>query len=172
MAPLQRAPNHSSALRTSPSNNAASNSHGSRAAGLGNAPAPVVAPVVVNANDLQGSTVTVPINSMLVINTESLPVDSYTAEVADPTIAVWVQGRDDGSATFTAALRALREFPRVPVTFEAAVGEPGAVLVEHTTDADILVLAAGLPEDVAAYCRRHASCDILTVRPAPIARTA
>lgn len=93
------------------------------------------------------------------------PIEAHGELGAEPVI-------DDRNATFTAALRALREFPRVPVTFEAAVGEPGAVLVEHTTDADILVLAAGLPEDVAAYCRRHASCDILTVRPAPIARTA
>ena len=46
------------------------------------APAPVVAPVVVSADDLQGSTVEVPLNSMLVINTGDLDVDSYTAEVA------------------------------------------------------------------------------------------
>ena len=64
------------------------------------APAPVVAPVVVNANDLQGSTVEVPINSMLVINTGDLDVDSYSAEVADPSIAEWVQGREDASASF------------------------------------------------------------------------
>ena len=64
------------------------------------APAPVVAPVVVNADDLQGSTVEVPLNSMLVINTGSLDVDSYTAEVADPSIAEWVQGREDATASF------------------------------------------------------------------------
>lgn len=76
---------------------------------------------------------------------------------------------EENNATFAAALRALREYPRVPVTFEGAVGDPGQVLVEHTRDADILVLDAGVPDDVATYCRRHASCDILTVRPTPAA---
>lgn len=61
---------------------------------------PVVAPIVVNAGDIQGSIVEVPLNSMLVINTGDLAVDSYTAEVADPSIAEFVQGRDDASASF------------------------------------------------------------------------
>lgn len=65
---------------------------------------PVVTPVVVNSDDIQGSIVTVPLNSTLVINTGSLAVDSYTAEIADPSIAEFVQGRDDGSATFNPGL--------------------------------------------------------------------
>ena len=64
------------------------------------APTPVVAPIVVNAGDIQGSTVEVPLNSTLVINTGDLAVDSYTAEVADESIATFVQGKDDGSASF------------------------------------------------------------------------
>ena len=62
--------------------------------------APVVAPIVVDAGDLQGTTVEVPLNSTLVINTGDLAVDSYTAEIADPSIVSFVQGREDGSATF------------------------------------------------------------------------
>lgn len=65
---------------------------------------PVVAPVTVKANDIQGETVTVPLNGMLVINTGDLDVDSYTATIADPAIAEFVQGRDDGSATFNPGL--------------------------------------------------------------------
>lgn len=96
------------------------------------------------------------------------------------------------SGMFAGALRALREFPRVPVTFEVAEGEPGPVLVERSTDASILVIAAEEPDDAgdaapgpsprprgdatrpgaglaaplsaAAYCHRHATCDVLTVR--------
>ncbi|MDO5712534.1 MAG: universal stress protein [Micrococcales bacterium] len=79
---------------------------------------------------------------------------------------------DERNAAFTAALRALREFPRVPVTFELAAGDPGPVLVERSADAGILVLAATLPEDVTSYCQRHAACDILTVRPTAVARLA
>lgn len=128
--------------------------------------------------------------------------------------------RDESDTlSFTAALRALREFPRVPVTFEVAEGEPGPVFVERSTEAGILVVAADDPADelvaaggpaaqhrspagivagtgstaapeangrparvrpagstasttsttataaqVAAYCQRHAACDVLTVR--------
>ncbi len=79
---------------------------------------------------------------------------------------------EETNATFTASLRALREYPRVPVTFEVAEGDPGEVLVEHTADAGVLVLSASLPADLAAYCHRHAHCDVLTVRPVVAARLA
>ena len=104
--------------------------------------------------------------------------------------------RDEAdNASFAAALRALREFPRVPVTFEIAEGDPGPALVERSVGADILVVAAGDPaaghaghaghsgapdtepskpteasdvhEALAAYCQRHAECDVLTVRTTP-----
>lgn len=65
---------------------------------------PVVTPVVVEANDIQGAEVSVPLNSTLVINTGSLPVDSYTAKIADESIATFVQGREDGNATFSPGL--------------------------------------------------------------------
>lgn len=92
------------------------------------------------------------------------------------------QERDDAdNLGFAAALRALREFPRVPVTFEVAEGAPGPMLVERSADAGILVIAAGdgaaccaddaapdpeavAAQELAAYCLRHAHCDVLTVR--------
>lgn len=75
--------------------------------------------------------------------------------------------RDDSdSFSFAAALRALREFPRVPVTFEVAEGDAGPVLVERSAEASVLVIAADEVDqpDAAAYCHRHARCDVLTVR--------
>ena len=69
-------------------------------AGCAGAIPPVVAPVVVNVGDIQGTTVEVPLGSTLVLNTGDLAVDSYSAEVADPSVAEFVAGRDDGSATF------------------------------------------------------------------------
>lgn len=68
--------------------------------------------------------------------------------------------------TFTAALRALREAPRVPVTFEMVEGDIATSLVERTDRASLLVVgrdtqsAAGV---VAPYCQQHAHCDVLTV---------
>lgn len=72
------------------------------------APHPVVTPVVVNTGDIQGTTVSVPVNSTLVLNTGSLAVDSYTATIADTSIASFVQGRTDGSATFNPGLQPLK----------------------------------------------------------------
>lgn len=69
------------------------------------APGPVVAPVVVNSGDIQGSIVEVPLNSTLVINTGDLDVDSYTAEIADPSIAEFVQGKEDSGASFNPGLK-------------------------------------------------------------------
>lgn len=70
-------------------------------------------------------------------------------------------------ATFGAALKALREAPKVPVTFESAQGDPGLVLVDRSRHASALVICCGEPDrmsPVAAYCLEHAACDVLTVR--------
>ncbi|MBX3100586.1 MAG: hypothetical protein KF761_13540 [Salinibacterium sp.] len=72
-------------------------------AGCG-ASGPVVAPIVVSVGDLQGTTVEVPLNSTLVINTGDLAVDSYTAVIADTSVAEFVQGKVDGGATFNPGL--------------------------------------------------------------------
>ncbi|MCU1411582.1 MAG: hypothetical protein JWR04_2289 [Rhodoglobus sp.] len=69
------------------------------------APTPVVAPIVVNAGDIQGSVVEVPLNSTLVINTGDLAVDSYTATVADPSIAEFVKGAKTGEAQFNPGMK-------------------------------------------------------------------
>jgi len=70
-------------------------------------PAGLPAPIIKNVNELQGATVEVPLNSSLVVNTESLPVDSYSAEIADPAVLEFVQGGTDGSATFNPGFRPL-----------------------------------------------------------------
>lgn len=72
------------------------------------APGAVLPPVIVDANDIQGEVVEVPINTILSINTGDLAVDSYTAEVDDPSIAEFIQGRDDGSATFNPGFKPLK----------------------------------------------------------------
>ena len=69
---------------------------------------PVVAPVVVNTGDIQGSTVTVPLNSTVDLNTGSLAVDSYTATIADTSIAQFVQGHTDNGATFNPGIKPLK----------------------------------------------------------------
>lgn len=67
----------------------------------------VIAPVTMDVNDLQGATVDLVVGQALNIDTGDLAVDSYTGEVADPSVAEFVQGRDDGSATFNPGVTAL-----------------------------------------------------------------
>ena len=69
---------------------------------------PVVAPVTVSVGDLQGATVDVALNQVININTGDLAVDSYTAEIADPNILEFVQGKEDGGATFNPGLKPLK----------------------------------------------------------------
>lgn len=70
-------------------------------------------------------------------------------------------------ATFAAALRALRESPRLAVTFEVVDGDPGPTFVRRSQGASVLVVAQDGSADggVAGYCLNHANCDVLTVHP-------
>lgn len=81
----------------------------------------IVAPVTMDANDLQGAEVDLVVGQMLNIDTGSLAVDSYSGEVSDPKLAEFVPGRDEGSAKFNPGVSAL---------------EPGTVRVMMTNEQD------------------------------------
>lgn len=70
---------------------------------------PVIAPVTEDVGDLQGTTVDLIVGQALNINTGDLAVDSYTGTVEDTTVAEFVAGRTDGSATFNPGVTALAE---------------------------------------------------------------
>jgi hypothetical protein len=53
---------------------------------------PVPAPTIATPESLAGTTVEVPINSQLVLDIGDLDVESFTAEIADPTVAEFIQG--------------------------------------------------------------------------------
>ncbi len=69
----------------------------------------VIAPVTMEANDLQGATVDLVVGQVLNINTGDLAVDSYTGEVADTAVATFVAGRKDDDAEFNPGVQALAE---------------------------------------------------------------
>ena len=73
----------------------------------GPAAGPVIAPVTMDAGALQGETVELVVGQVLNINTGDLAVDSYRGEVADASVAEFVPGREDGSATFNPGIEAL-----------------------------------------------------------------
>ncbi|MDN3497560.1 hypothetical protein QL996_16590 [Planococcus sp. APC 4015] len=68
---------------------------------------PVIAPVTMDAGDLEGSTVELIVGQVLNIDTGDLAVDSYSGTAADPAIAEFVAGREDGGATFNPGFTAL-----------------------------------------------------------------
>jgi hypothetical protein len=61
----------------------------------------------MDVNDLQGATVELVVGQVLNITTGDLAVDSYSGEVDDSTVAEFVPGRVDGSATFNPGVTAL-----------------------------------------------------------------
>lgn len=72
-------------------------------------PAPVIAPVTMDANELQGATVDLVVGQVLNINTGDLAVDSYTGEVADGAVAEFVKGYEQDGTTYNPGVKALAE---------------------------------------------------------------
>lgn len=68
---------------------------------------PAIAPVTMEAGDLQGETVELVVGQVLNIKTGDLAVDSYSGDVADPAVAEFVPGRTDDSAVFNPGVTAL-----------------------------------------------------------------
>lgn len=89
----------------------------------------------MDANDLQGATVDLVVGQVLNIDTGSLAVDSYSGEVADPSVAEFEKGRDDGSATFNPGVKALAEgTTEVVMTNENGGIQPLTFTVEVSAD--------------------------------------
>jgi hypothetical protein len=56
------------------------------------------APVIVDVNEIDGTTVSVPLGNVVVVNADD--PTAWTATVADASVATFTPGSDDGSATF------------------------------------------------------------------------
>jgi len=68
---------------------------------------PVIAPVTMNVNELQGKTVDLDVGQVLNITTGDLAGDSYTGKVADTNVAEFVPARKDASAEFNPGVKAI-----------------------------------------------------------------
>lgn len=68
---------------------------------------PVIAPVTMDVGDLQGATVDLVVGQSLDIDTGDLAVDSYSGVVADPSVAAFTPGREDGGTTYNPGVTAL-----------------------------------------------------------------
>lgn len=72
-------------------------------------PTPVIAPVTMDAGDLQGASVKLVVGQVLNINTGDLAVDSYTGEVADTAVAEFTNGYEEGGTTYNPGVTALAD---------------------------------------------------------------
>ncbi|WP_147305803.1 hypothetical protein [Subtercola boreus] len=78
-----------------------------RSNGNGNAGAGVIAPVIADLSSIDGSTVTVPLDNVVVLESGDVKVTVWTGSVSDPQVAEFVAGMDDGSATFNPGIQPL-----------------------------------------------------------------
>ncbi|QWT25125.1 hypothetical protein KPL76_07215 [Subtercola sp. PAMC28395] len=67
----------------------------------------LIAPIVVNLSSVNGQVVTVGLNNVVDLNTGATIVTNWRGEVADPTIAKFVEGHIDGGATFNPGITPL-----------------------------------------------------------------
>ncbi len=71
----------------------------------GTTEAQLPSPVIVDADSIDGTTVSVPLSNVVVIDTDT--PTSWTATVADPAVASFTPGSDDGTASFNPGLKPL-----------------------------------------------------------------
>ncbi|WP_308798351.1 hypothetical protein [Agromyces silvae] len=86
------------------------------------ASAEVVAPVIVDLNDVDGTTVEVKVGNVIDLTGDDETYADWGAEIEDESIVSFTPGRDDGSAQFNPGLNAL------------AVGETEVALDNTSTD--------------------------------------
>lgn len=86
------------------------------------ASAEVVAPVIVDLNDVDGTTVQVEVGNVIDLTGDDETYADWGAEIADESVVSFTPGRDDGSAQFNPGLNAL------------AVGETEVALDNTSTD--------------------------------------
>ena len=100
-------------------------------------PNPEVTAIEVNADDLQGTAVTVAVNQVVYVNTSGsgADVESYTAEIADDSIAEFVPGRNAGDFATYPGFTALKPgSTEVTLTGDLAI-QPLEFTIEVSGDA-------------------------------------
>jgi hypothetical protein len=75
-------------------------------ASSGSSPA-VGSPVIVDLNDIDGTTIEVPVGNTVDLTGDDDTYTEWMAEIGDESIVEFVPGRDDGSAQFNPGLDAL-----------------------------------------------------------------
>ena len=94
---------------------------------------PVATPVVVSVEDLQGAVIEVAINNRVVFNPGETDVTTFTVEIADRSIAEFVEGWNDVDAVTNPGLEPLK------------VGETDVTLTGPDGDSDFVLRVLPMP---------------------------
>lgn len=89
-------------------------------------------PIVAGLGTVDGTTVQVPVGGTVDLTGDDKDFTHWTADIADPTIARFVPGKDDGSAQFNPGLDALAEGTTKVTMDNSASGAHVAFTVEVT----------------------------------------
>ena len=81
----------------------------------------MIAPVSVPITEVDGTTVTVQVGNVVNLTGDDETFADWTAEIDDPEVVSFVDGRTDGSATFNPGVKALE------------VGDPDVTLTNSST---------------------------------------
>ncbi|QAY72496.1 hypothetical protein ET445_03215 [Agromyces protaetiae] len=68
----------------------------------------VLPPVMVQLDEIDGTTVEVPITNVIVLQGDDTTFTAWEADIADPSVAEFTPGRDDGSAQFDPGITPLK----------------------------------------------------------------
>lgn len=96
--------------------------------------APEVDPVVVQADELAGATVQVPLDSTIVVQTEHAELETLRADIADPAIVAFTEGADTGDVGF------------YPVFAPLAVGSTAVTVMGTAEPREFTIVVVPVPE--------------------------
>lgn len=94
----------------------------------------VVAPVIVDLNDVDGTTVEVAVGNTIDLTGDDETYAEWMAEIGDESIVEFIAGRDDGSAQFNPGLDALAPGETDVTLDNAETGKTVTFTVEVTEE--------------------------------------
>ena len=92
----------------------------------------VIAPVSVPITEVDGTTVTVQVGNVVNLTGDDETFADWTAEIDDPEVVSFVDGRTDGSATFNPGVKALEVGDSDVTLTNSSIGHSVSFEVEVT----------------------------------------
>ena len=89
-------------------------------------------PIMADLKTVDGTTVSVPLDNVLVLTGDTADVTKWTAKIEDPTVVSFTAGKDDGSAQFNPGFSPIATGTTKVVLDDNASGAHVAFTIEVT----------------------------------------